>query len=333
MMRIYFVVDCGDFYVDYLDLVVVCFWMLKVCGLYWFEVVSLGLVQFEYYGNVLKLMCIIFGYIGYGIDVIIIVEDVVVFNVYSLSLLFSGEQELCWGGLCLFFDVCCGVIIVFNECQELSIVGDCCKLQVVIGCMVMCKVLEEMLQWLIDMFLCFDLEMDVLDGVFVFWWCIVWYISEEMVCSEFYVQVFFSSDLECVLIKGLILVQLNNYSEVLQQGFGGCLLYYLLCVCEFFQVNVCEILSLEDVECVVGVLWFKLFEGFCCYFGVLLMSYLKYYWFVVVCEEIFVSGGVCSILMIVLGWGFSYFGCFFVDYCKCFEEILSMIQCCVVWCF
>ncbi|MBJ6431467.1 AraC family transcriptional regulator, partial [Enterobacter hormaechei] len=109
------------------------------------------------------------GYIGYGTDVTITVEDAAAFNAYSLSLPLSGEQELCRGGLRLLSVVRRGVIIAPNERQELSIAGDCRKLQVVIGRTAMRKVLEEMLQRPIDTPLRFDPEMDALDGASASW--------------------------------------------------------------------------------------------------------------------------------------------------------------------
>ena len=93
------------------------------------------------------------------------------------------------------------MIIAPNERQELSIAGDCRKLQVVIGRTAMRKVLEEMLQRPIDTPLRFDPEMDALDGASASWWRTVRHISEEMARSELYAQAFFSSDLERALIK------------------------------------------------------------------------------------------------------------------------------------
>lgn len=273
MMRTHPVADRGDLHADHLDLAAARSWMSKVCGPHRLEAASPGLVQFQHHGNVLKSMCTTLGYIGYGTDVTITVEDAAAFNAYSLSLPLSGEQELCRGGLRLLSDVRRGVIIAPNERQELSIAGDCRKLQVVIGRTAMRKVLEEMLQRPIDTPLRFDPEMDALDGASASWWRTVRHISEEMARSELYAQAFFSSDLERALIKGLILAQPNNYSEALQQGLGGRPPHYLLRAREFLQANARETLSLEDVERAAGVSRFKLFEGFRRYFGVSPMSY------------------------------------------------------------
>ncbi|MBG5037699.1 AraC family transcriptional regulator [Pseudomonas aeruginosa] len=326
MMRTHPVADRGDLHADHLDLAAARSWMSKVCGPHRLEAASPGLVQFEHHGNVLKSMCTTLGYIGYGTDVTITVEDAAAFNAYSLSLPLSGEQELCRGGLRLLSDVRRGVIIAPNERQELSIAGDCRKLQVVIGRTAMRKVLEEMLQRPIDTPLRFDPEMDALDGASASWWRTVRHISEEMARSELYAQAFFSSDLERALIKGLILAQPNNYSEALQQGLGGRPPHYLLRAREFLQANARETLSLEDVERAAGVSRFKLFEGFRRYFGVSPMSYLKHYRLAAVREEIRASGGARSISTIALGWGFSHLGRFSVDYRKRFEETPSMTQ-------
>ncbi|KSL14582.1 AraC family transcriptional regulator [Pseudomonas aeruginosa] len=310
MMRSHPVADRGDLHADHLDLAAARSWMSKVCGPHRLEAASPGLVQFQHHGNVLKSMCTTLGYIGYGTDVTITVEDAAAFNAYSLSLPLSGEQELCRGGLRLLSDVRRGVIIAPNERQELSIAGDCRKLQVVIGRTAMRKVLEEMLQRPIDTPLRFDPEMDALDGASASWWRTVRHISEEMARSELYAQAFFSSDLERALIKGLIRRPPH----------------YLLRAREFLQANARETLSLEDVERAAGVSRFKLFEGFRRYFGVSPMSYLKHYRLAAVREEILASGGARSISTIALGWGFSHLGRFSVDYRKRFEETPSMTQ-------
>lgn len=105
MMRSHPVADRGDLHADHLDLAAARSWMSKVCGPHRLEAASPGLVQFQHHGNVLKSMCTTLGYIGYGTDVTITVEDAAAFNAYSLSLPLSGEQELCRGGLRLLSDV------------------------------------------------------------------------------------------------------------------------------------------------------------------------------------------------------------------------------------
>ena len=210
MMRTHPVADRGDLHADHLDLAAARSWMSKVCGPHRLEAASPGLVQFQHHGNVLKSMCTTLGYIGYGTDVTITVEDAAAFNAYSLSLPLSGEQELCRGGLRLLSDVrragdhraqrapgaehrrglpqAAGGDRPHGDAQGPG--GDVAAA---------------------DRYaLRFDPEMDALDGASASWWRTVRHISEEMARSELYAQAFFSSDLERALIKGLILAQPNT---------------------------------------------------------------------------------------------------------------------------
>jgi hypothetical protein len=69
------------------------------------------------------------GTIEYGTDVTISVEHL---NCYSLSLPVVGEQELVLDGHCLRSDRDNGLMLSPDDSQELTIGGDCRKVQVAI---------------------------------------------------------------------------------------------------------------------------------------------------------------------------------------------------------
>ncbi|MBO8317661.1 hypothetical protein IDZ93_32310 [Pseudomonas aeruginosa] len=137
--------------------------MSKVCGPHRLEAASPGLVQFQHHGNVLKSMCTTLGYIGYGTDVTITVEDAAAFNAYSLSLPLSGSRS-CAGAGCAALRRPPRGDHRAQRAPETEHRRGLPQLQVVIGRTAMRKVLEEMLQRPIDTPLRFDPEMDALDG-------------------------------------------------------------------------------------------------------------------------------------------------------------------------
>lgn len=313
-----------DIHADHLDLAGARSWMSNICGPHLLNASKPNRIQFHHSGNVLKSMSTTLGVIEYGTDVTVGVADVDSFNSYSLSLPLTGEQELNKGGALLRSDRDHGVIVSPNESQELSITGDCRKLQVVISRTAMRKTLEEMLQRPLDTPVCFEPEMDAVEGSSASWWRMARHFIEEMEHSELYGQLLFSRDLESALVKGLILAQPNNYSEELRQRLGVKLPHYLVRAKEFIHAHAREDLHLEDIEAAAGVSRFKLFEDFKKYFEMSPMAYLKKYRLGAVRQEILEDRSARNISVIAMGWGFSHLGRFSCEYRKLFDETPSM---------
>lgn len=313
-----------DIQADHCDLAGARSWMSAICGPHQLKASRPGRIQFRHSANVLKSMATTLGIIEYGTDVTVDIADVDSFNSYSISLPLCGEQELTRGGERLHSDSQYGVIVAPNESQELNIAGNCRKLQVVISRTAMNKTLEEMLQRPMHQPLRFLAGMDAVNGDAASWWRMARHFIEEMERGELYGQLMFSRDVESALVKGLILAQPNNYSELLRDSLGARMPHYLVRAKEFIQARAREELHLEDIEKASGVSRFKLFEGFRKYFGLSPMAYLKKYRLTAVRQEILEGGGLRNISVIAMEWGFSHLGRFSSEYRKLFNETPSM---------
>ncbi len=299
-------------------------WMAGICGPHLLRTSTPNRIQFQHSGNVFKSMSTTLGRIEYGTEVTIGVEDMEHLNSYSLSLPVAGEQELNKCGKRLRSGMDEGVIVSPHESQELTMSGDCRKIQVVITRTAMRQTLEGMLQRPLDVPLYFDPVMDAVNGASGSWWRLARYYIEEMErCRELYDQVFFTRDIESSLIKGLILSQPNNYSEELRQHLGVKLPHYLARARDFIQAHARDDLHLEDIEEAAGVSRFKLFEGFRRYFEMSPMAYLKKVRLSAVRREILEDSSARNISVIAMAWGFSHLGRFATEYRKLFNETPS----------
>jgi len=313
-----------DIRIDRYDLDGARSWMANICGPHLLKTRSPGRIQFHHSGNVLKSMSTTLGIIEYGTDVTIGIGDQERLNCYSLSLPLTGEQELQKNGRLLRSDQDTGIILSPDENQELTIAGDCRKVQVAITRAAMQTTLEDMLQRPLETPLSFEPVMDAVNGSSASWWRMARYFIGELDRSrELYDQAFFTRDIESSLIKGLIFAQPNNYSDELRDVLGVKLPHYLIRAKQYIHDNAREALHLEDIEAAAGVPRFKLFESFRKFFALSPMAYLKKHRLCAVRQEILEDNSVRNISVIAMGWGFTHLGRFSTEYRKLFNETPS----------
>nr|WP_178119053.1 AraC family transcriptional regulator [Pseudomonas akapageensis] len=299
-------------------------WMADVCGPHALDVRQPGRLDFQHHGNVLKSLSTVVGQVQYGTDVTIGISAETNLNCYSLSLPLTGEQELAKQGRLLRSDRTHGVIISPHEQQELTIAGDCRKLQVAIARASINQVLEQLLQRPLDAPLCFEPVMDAVEGASASWWRMVSHLNDELsLCRDLYDQVFFGRDIESALIKGLLLAQPNNYSGELRQRLQVKLPHYVQAARAFIEANAQSPICLEDIERACGIPRSKLFEVFRKYLGLSPMAYLKKYRLNCVRQVLLEQPGVRNISAVAMDWGFTHLGRFASEYRKQFGEAPS----------
>lgn len=314
----------SDIRVDRYDLAGARAWMAGICGPHELKTSTPERIHFHHTGNVLKSMSTTLGTIEYGTDVTISVEDIQHLNCYSLSLPVVGEQELVLGGNRLRSDRDNGLVLSPDDSQQLTIAGDCRKVQIAITRTAMGQTLEDMLQRPLQAPLRFDPIMDAVSGPSASWWRLARYHLGELNSSrDLYDQLLFSRDIESALIKGLILAQPNNYSAELRQSIEVKLPFYLVRAKAFIHANAREEVHLEDIEQAAGISRFKLFEEFRKYFAMSPMAYLKKHRLGAVRREILEDNSARNISVIAMGWGFSHLGRFSSEYRKLFDETPS----------
>ena len=313
-----------DISADRYDLAGARSWMSDICGPHRLEASRPERIQFRHFASVLPSTATTLGYVEYGTDVSIGIDEEVRLNCYSLSLPLTGEQILSKSGLMLFSDCDKGVIVSPHEEQVLDIAGNCHKLQVVIPDSVIQRTLEQLLLRRPEEPLCFEPGMDSVTGATAAWWRMARHMLDELEFSrELYGQPYFARDMETVLIKGLLLAQPSNYSNELRERMQIKLPHYVLRARDFIHANAREELCLGDIEQAAGITRYKLFEGFRKYLRKSPMAYLRQYRLDAVHRELLDDGCLRNISVIAMDWGFNHLGRFSIEYRKRFHETPS----------
>ncbi|PXF28609.1 AraC family transcriptional regulator [Pokkaliibacter plantistimulans] len=314
-------IEFHDVHADHHDLDGARSWMSIICGPHSLRADVPRHIQFHYTGNRFKSMSTTLGHIEYGTDVTIGVEDIIQLNCYSISLPVSGQQELSKDGERHISDQDTGLIISPDQHQQLTIGGNCRKMQVAIERNAMRSVLESMLERKIDKPLQFASRVEASNGGTGSWWRMVRYFMDEMESArDLFQHTAFSRDMETALIKGLILAQPSNYTDELHSRYDTRLPHYLLRARQFIHDHARDNLCLEDIEQAAGVSRFKLFDAFKQHAGMSPMAYLKKYRLECARRAILEDFSTRNVSAIAMEWGFSHLGRFASDYRKLFGE-------------
>lgn len=323
-MSMHPVADSREIHANHSDLDGARAWMASICGPHWLKATAPQRLQFHHCASRLKSMGTVLGCIEYGTDVTVGVEDSVRLNSYSISLPVSGEQELTKSAERYLSNNQHGLIVSPDENQELIIAGNCRKLLVAINRQSMRACLEELLQARTEEPLRFEPLMDASQGAGASWWRSARHLLAEMNhCQPLYGHASYARDMESAFIKGLILSQPNNYTQLLMRAQETKIPHYLLRARAMIEERAGEDLHLEDIEAVAGVSRVKLFEGFKRYYDTTPMACLKRYRLEAVRRAIMSEPCARRISVIAMNWGFTHLGRFSSEYKKLFGETPS----------
>ncbi|MGY4494941.1 AraC-like ligand-binding domain-containing protein [Pseudomonas sp. TE3610] len=299
-------------------------WMSTICGPHSLEASAPQRIEFEHSANVLSGLSTVLGRIQYGTDVVIGVDPDSSLKRYSISLPLDGEQELDCGKRRLKSDVGTGLIVSPFDPQQLSISGNCRKLQVAIDCTSMQRVLEELLEQPAATPLEFDPCINAELGATASWWRMVRYLVDEMDGgAEYFGHQPMTRDLERSLIKGLILSQPNNYSSALSDQAQRRCPVFVTRARQFIEDNCGEDIRLADIERAAGIGAQKLHDAFKVYVGVSPVAYLKRFRLQSARRSLLQEHGGYNIAGIASQWGFNHLGRFAQDYNRLFGELPS----------
>jgi AraC-like DNA-binding protein len=299
-------------------------WMSTICGPHSLKASAPQRIEFEHSASVLSAMSTVLGRIQYGTDVVIGVDPGSSLKSYSVSLPLTGEQELNCGKGHVRSNADIGLIISPFDPQQLSITGNCRKLQVAIDCTSMHRVLEELLQCSPHAPLVFEPCINAQQGATASWWRMVRYLMDEMDSdSDYFEHLPMTRDLERSLIKGLILSQPNNYSRVLSERVEARCPGFLKQARQFIEDNCSYDIRLVDIERAAGVPGQKLHDSFKAYFGLSAVAYLKRFRLQSARRSLLQASGSYNVAAIASQWGFSHLGRFAQDYNRLFGELPS----------
>ncbi|MBV1789115.1 AraC family transcriptional regulator [Marinobacterium sp. D7] len=300
-------------------------WMSNICGPHDLKVHNARKMHFRHVGNVLNSTTTAIGYIEYGTDVTVNIEDLE--NSYSISLPLSGFQELSTSEQNTQSNITSGVIISPSKPCELNISGNCRKTLVRISRQEMELTLESLIGKPITNPLIFDPKMDANVGASSAWWRTVRLVEEELSKSDsLYNYAPFIRDIEKALIKGILTSQPHNYSDAIRDAFKRKLPAYIIKTIDYIRSNAKNDIHIEDIEWISGVSRNKLYSDFKSHFGEPPTAYLKRVRLEGVRDDIIKYCGHESISTLALNWGFNHLGRFSTEYKKLFGETPSETQ-------
>ncbi|GAA0788819.1 AraC family transcriptional regulator [Marinobacterium sediminicola] len=297
-------------------------WMSNICGPHDLKVHEPSKIHFRHVGNILNSTTTAIGYIEYGTDVTVKVEDLS--NSYSISLPLSGYQELSCRDGNVQSNITNGVIISPAAPYELHISGNCRKTLVRISRQAMELGLESLIGKPADKPLIFDPKMDAKVGSSSAWWRTIRYIETELGNTDsLYNSPAFIRDIEQALIKGILTSQPHNYSDDVKNALRNNLPSYLIKTIDYLKENARNEIHMDDIEWISGVSRNKLYSDFKRYIGMPPTAYLKRIRMSGVRTDIIKSMGEESISTLALNWGFNHLGRFSTDYKNIFGETPS----------
>ncbi|MFG0753856.1 AraC family transcriptional regulator [Pseudomonas sp. TYF_14] len=293
-------------------------WMSQICGPHQLSVRD---PQLRFRHLACRLESLTMGMIEYGTDATITIVKDRSLGCFSISLPFFGEQELKQRDGLILSNVDTGVIVSPDDDQELTIGGDCRKMQLIIPKQAMLAVLQELIRAPIHEPLRFNPAIDAVNGNTGAWWRLVKHTFHEMQeHSSLYSQAGMSGCFSSVLIRSLLLNQPNNFSREIENKFGKKYPNYLVKAKDFIETNARLEIRLQDIENAAGVTRYKLFESFGKYLDMSPMAYLKQYRLLGARREIMEDKSHRNVADIALAWGFNHLGRFAADYKSLFGE-------------
>lgn len=299
-------------------------WMGDICGPHSLQAECPDKVAFSHSGHRLGALAITLGHIEYGTEVTVGVESQQRLSSYSLSLPLTGSQELRMAGRALLSDAAQALIIAPQDSQQLSISGDCRKVQLAISVAAMNSVAEQLLQRTIDAPIRFEPLMDALNGTSAAWWRMVNFHLRELTLSDaLYRLPGMVCDLEGTLIKALLLSQPSNYSDDLREATQRRIPHFLRRARDFMQAHARDDLGPEDIAEAAGIARAKLFEGFRLHYHCTPMQMLKRIRLDGARRALLEDGASSNVTEVALNWGFSHLGRFSSDYHHAFGEYPS----------
>lgn len=300
-------------------------WMSNLCGPHDLKVHDAHKIHFRHVGNILNSTTTAIGYIEYGTDVTVKVEDLS--NSYSISLPLSGYQELSSKTGNVQSNITSGVIISPSAPYELNISGNCRKTLVRISRQAMEMGLESLTGKPITNPLIFNAKMDANVGLSSAWWRTIHYIESELGNPDsLYHSPAFIRDIEQALIKGMLTSQAHNYSDDVKNALRNNLPSYLIKTIDYLKTNAKNEIHMDDIEWISGVSRNKLYADFKRHIGVPPTAYLKRIRMDGVRADIIKHMGEESISTLALNWGFNHLGRFSTEYKKMFGETPSETQ-------
>jgi len=277
--------------------------------------------RLRYQGHLFKGMSTTVGYVEHGTDITVNVAAREIERTYNISVPVSGFQELRARNVSLVSTIDCGIIIGAEQPLQLDVPGDCRKILVTINRDSLELVLQEILGKDIGELIVFNESISAIDGATAAWWRMIkTFLSELQYANELYGSAFFNRDIEAALLKGLLIVQPNNYSDRIRKALATKVPEYVTRAKVYIENNFRQEIHLPDLEVVAGVALPTLISNFRAYIGFTPIAYLKHVRLRQVRAYLLSNRPMKNISSIAFGCGFNHLGRFSADYKREFLE-------------
>ncbi|WKL52354.1 AraC family transcriptional regulator [Pseudomonas kielensis] len=298
-------------------------WMTSICGPHDLSVARPGHIGFRHVGRVLNTATI--GYIEYGTDAQIAVDELAHFDNFCISLPVAGSQELTLQGRSIFSDQNTGCIIAPFQAQRLSMDKLCKKIQLTLPSALLQEKLEHLLGRQVSARLEFSPTIDATSGASGNWWGLIkYYLNESPLGLSAFGKMHLAAEIESIIVKSLLFSQPSNYTDELIKTSEKSIPPHIKKARAFIELNAKYELSLEDIETAAGISRYKLLTDFKKSMNTSPMAYLKKYRLTKIREALLSDRSCANVSTIALSWGCTHLGRFSTEYRALFGESPSV---------
>lgn len=296
-------------------------WMAAICGPHELKALRPANLRFRHIGRVLNTATI--GYVEYGSEVDIHVDDEACFENFCISLPTAGCQELNIQGSRIISDQDTGCIIAPHQTQSLSMDSECKKIQLTLPATLVHDKLENLLGHRVSHRLEFDPSIDA-GGLAGNWWRLIkYYLDESPLGLSDFARMHLATEIETIIVKTLLFSQPNNYSKELERVCEIEIPAHIKKAKTFIELNAKYELSLEDIESAAGISRYKLLTDFKKNLGTSPMAYLKKFRLIKIREALISDRSSKNVSTIAVSWGCTHLGRFSTEYRELFGECPS----------
>ncbi len=291
--------------------------MAELCCAHELKVADPKAVHFRH--SRFMLASVLLSRIEYGTDARVEYPDLS--DYYTISLPFSGTQELRQGQRVAFSDSGHGIIISPTQPVYLEMSGDCKKRLVQISRAALERQLAALLGRQISEPLVFEPGMAAADGPGASWWRTIRHLEMEQGFKQsLYIAGPLLGQVEQMLISGLLYGQPHNYSAALRNSGRQVAPAHVRRAEAFIRARAQEPIGTAEIVEAAGVPRRTLYDGFKRFRGTSPMNYLRAVRMEGARQDLLRERGGGNITHIAMKWGFTHLGRFSIDYKKRFGE-------------
>lgn len=276
-------------------------------------------LAFQYAGNAVPMSNISFGYLEYGTEATIKLDDGI--DHFTVNLPLQGQQIVTHGATRHKSNPAQGILLSPGQHLTVDIDRDCRSVYVTINRRVMELALSRLIGRQTKRPLIFEIEMSMEATAIASWWRTVEYYLKEMATEGSilsYPNV--GKEIEVSLVRALLVHHKNNYSEEISRNLFELMPPFMQRAVRHMEEHYQNEIRLEVLRKVASVSADKLCAGFREFAGTTPIGYLKTLRLMKAREQLMSNQAGKSVSTVAFEVGFNHLGRFSVDYRNAFGE-------------